>query len=144
MTFVCDSCGKNRDFMTEYGIAVITAHQEYKRYCRICRAPQSAVPDVYWDGKPEENLADDPNTGKPRIFASKREKAEYLRSRGIMEAGDRVHGAPIMVSKSQEIKPHDSRHEVMMALKRVKEMGRDVRRQEYLKIKKEGQQYAKR
>jgi len=91
---------------------------------------------VYWDGKPEENLADDPVTGQPPVFFSKGHKAAYLKSRGIVEAGDRVHGAPAMTSTPPKL---DSRHEVRMALKKVSEMGRDVRRQEYLRIIKEGQ-----
>lgn len=104
--------------------------------CDQCGAAgSSAVYDVYWDGKPEQGLADDPVTGKPRIFSSKGEKAAYLRSRGLQEAGDTYHGAPLQIHKNQE-RRSDSRHEVMMALKKVREMGQDVRRQEYLKIVK--------
>lgn len=137
MKFKCNSCEQDRDFQTEFSILIIERWGHgIKRFCRICRSPKVGVSDVYWDGKPEENLADGPD-GKPRVFSSKGEKAAYLKSRGIREAGDRVHGAPLMVSK-QAIPPVvDSRHEVKMALKQVKEMGRDVRRQQYLKIIKE-------
>lgn len=101
------------------------------------------MPDVYFDGKPEENLADDPATGRPRMFGSRGEKAAYLKSRGLMEAGDTVHGAPVEVHRNQE-RRIDTRHEVQMALKKVRDMGRDNRRQEYLRITKEGQNRAKR
>lgn len=138
MTFRCDSCERNRDFWTDYGLFIATAEREIKRVCRICRSPRAAMPDVYFDGKPEINLADDPITGKPRVFASKMEKARYLRERGIVESGDPVHGAPVFVSREARPKS-DSRHDVKMALKRVKEMGQDVRRQAYLKILKESQ-----
>ena len=120
---------------------VIDFKKVMRRYCRLCQSPKAAVPDVYFDGKPEINLADDPTTGKPRVFSSRGEKAAYLKERGICEAGDKVRGAPVMLHKEKPPKL-DSRHEVQMALKRVKEMGRDVRRQEYLKIQKEGRRYA--
>lgn len=111
------------------------------RYCRECRSPKSSVPDVYWDGKPEHNLADDPNTGQPRVFFSKGEKAAYLKSRGIMEAGDRHHGAPVQMYQNQNRKI-DSRNEVQMALRKVKEMGADRRRQEYMRVVKEARSRA--
>ncbi len=141
MTFYCNGCDQQRDFFLEYGMLVIAPKEGIKRYCRECRRPRAAVPDVYFDGKPEENLADGPD-GKPRVFASRGEKAAYLQSRGIMEAGDRVHGAPVEIAKNQE-RRIDSRHEVQMALKKVREMGSFNRRQEYLKITKEGQQRAR-
>jgi len=81
-------------------------------------------------------LADDPNTGKPRVFSSKGEKAAYLKERGLREAGDKVRGAPVMIHQNQNIRT-DSKHEVKMALKRVKEMGIDRRRQEYYRIMKQ-------
>lgn len=142
MTFYCDSCIQNKP-LHELSILIIRkweASGKVYRYCKSCRSTKAAVPDVFWDGKPEENLADDPVTGQPRVFSSKAEKSAYLKERGIMEAGDRVHGAPLMVSQ-QEPPKKDSRPDVMMALKQVKEMGQDVRRQEYLRIVKEGRRY---
>jgi hypothetical protein len=109
-----------------------------ERFCRWCVSGTVSDPDVFWDGKPEENLADDPVTGKPRVFISKGQKAAYLKDHGLMEAGDSVHGAPVMFHREHSRKP-DSRHETLMAIKKIKEMGQDVRRQEYLRIKKEGQ-----
>jgi hypothetical protein len=94
---------------------------------------------VYWDGKPEENLADGPD-GKPMVFLSRGQKAAYLKAKGLQEAGDRYHGAPISFHRNQERKVVDSRHEVRMALKKVQGMGRDNRRQQYLKILKERRQ----
>lgn len=98
------------------------------------------LPDVYWDGKPEHNLADDPLTGKPRVFGSKAEKARYLQQRGLSEAGDRVHGgyASAMDVRHTTV---DDRTSALKALQHVKQMGRDVRRQEYLRIVKEGQRH---
>lgn len=140
MKFNCDSCLTERNFHGEYGILIITPRGQLTRHCRICVNPRVGVPDIYWDGKPEENLADDPLTEKPRVFGSKAEKAAYLREKGIREAGDRHHGAPVMVSRESMSTPsyQESRHEVRMALKKVKEMGQDVKRQAYLKILKEG------
>lgn len=136
MRFICNGCDKEQ---TNFARGVISAKgAEYMRFCSSCIKPRVGVPDVYWDGKPEENLADDPATGKPRVFASPGEKASYLKSRGIMEAGDRVHGAPPETWKNGTQRTN-SRHEVQMALKKVREMGRDNRRQEFLKITKENQ-----
>ena len=71
MKFFCDGCNKDRDFDREYGLFIATANKEIKRICKLCRKPQTSFPDVYWDGKPEEGLADDPLTGKPRVFFRK-------------------------------------------------------------------------
>ena len=100
---------------------------------------QPAMPDVFFDGKPEHGLPDDPVTGKPRVFGSKQEKARYLQEAGLREAGDRRGGSyltPRAIENSDFERPqnHDS---AMRAIKQVKEMGQDVRRQAYLKIIKE-------
>jgi len=106
---------------------------EIIQICNYCADfGSSSVYDVYWDGKPEINLADDEKTGNPRVFSSKKEKYFYLKEKGLVEAGDRVHGAP--VSHSKEVANLDSRHEVKKVLKFLKEMGIDQRRQEYLKV----------
>lgn len=135
MKFSCDSCKTQKERLAR---CVITVDNEYKRFCVDCVSPQSGIPDVFWDGKPEENLADDPVTGKPRVFFSKGQKAEYLKARGLAEAGDRVHGAPVQLGRDQMAPKVDTRHEVRMALKKVKEMGADRRRQEFLRIRREG------
>lgn len=140
MTFFCDGCNKERDFENDYGIFIASDKNSIKRICKICRKPKAFLPDVYFDGKPEENLADDPVTGQPRVFFSKSQKADYLHEHGLREAGDLVHGAPVTFSQRPNPKT-DSRHEVRLALKHVKEMGKDVRRQEYLRIIKEGRSH---
>lgn len=139
MKFLCNNCNTEKDFGLDFALGLITADGEYKRFCADCRRPKSFVPDVYWDGKPEHNLADDPITGKPRIFSSKGEKATYLRERGLQEAGDPVHGAPLSLSNQKH--ETDSRSQVRDALRRVQEMGKDRRRQEYLRIIKQGRRY---
>lgn len=137
MTFFCNSCEKDCDFL-EFSILVIEKWGHgIKRFCRSCRSPKSGVADVFWDGKPEENLADDPNTGKPRVFFSKGEKAAYLKSRGIMEAGDRVHGAPVQIHQNQN-KKTDTRPLVQAAIREVMKMSPARRHQEYLKVTKGG------
>ena len=143
MTFECFECLGQKDFDTEYAILVIEKNKVLKRFCKSCRNPRTYIPDVYFDGKPEENLANDPNTGAPRVFSSPRQKASYLKERGLMEAGDKFHGAPVTFSQNQNRPVVNSKEEVFKAIKKVREMGRDARRREYLKIIKEGQ-YAKR
>lgn len=89
------------------------------------------------DGKPELNLPDDPRTGKAPVFTSRLEKQMYLKRHKLIEVRGRERGGP-SIPKSEP--PHDpvkSKHETMMALKHVREMGRDYRHQEYLRITKE-------
>lgn len=86
-------------------------------------------------------MADDPVTGKPRVFLSKGHKARYLKERGLMEAGDKVRGA--FAPAVDHPQKQDNRALVAEALHQVKQMGRDYRRQEYLRIVKEGQKHAK-
>lgn len=140
MTFFCNGCNRDTHF-DNLKRSVITIKNEMLRYCRACCTSTTAVPDVYWDGKPEVNLADDPTTGKPRVFSSKGEKAAYLKERGLIEAGDRKHGAPIEMAREKEERT-SSRDEVRKTLQHIRNMGQDVRRQQYLKIMKEGQRHA--
>lgn len=141
MTFYCDGCHENKGYI-DFKRASIGPNKgdKIQRFCRLCVHGNAYVPDCFFDGKPEENLADGPD-GKPRVFLSKGEKANYLKSRGLQEAGDRVHGAPVCISK-QTVPKIDSRHEVKMAMKKVQEMGSLARRQEYQRIVKEGQRHA--
>lgn len=103
------------------------------------------MPDVYWDGKPEHGLPDDPKTGKPMVFSSKAEKAAYLKANGLVEAGDRVNGSKPNIVQQQaqaEAEYHaksveNDREMARQALAEVRKMGIDYRRQQVLKILKE-------
>jgi len=141
MISFCNGCKKNVDFRDIKRWVAPAKEHVLLRFCRSCISGTVTIHDVFWDGKPEEGLADDPATGKPRVFSSKFEKSAYLKARGLQEAGDTVHGAPYMFHKNQDIKT-DPKHEVQMALKKVREMGRDNRRQEFLRIQKQGERYA--
>jgi len=139
MKFFCANCETEKDFETEFSLLLIEKWgYGIKRFCKECRKPSVGLVDVYFDGKPEINLADDERTGKPRVFFSRGQKAAYLKEKGLMEAGDRYHGAPLTMTQAPT--KTDSRHEVREALRKVKQMGADVRRQAYLKIIKEGRQ----
>lgn len=119
-------------------------HKTVTRFCKGCVSGTINFPDVFFDGKPEENLADDPRTGQPPVFFSKSHKAEYLRSKGLQEAGDRVHGSYATFAQNQnQNQKTDTKHEVKMVLKQIKEMGHDRRREEYNRIKKEGERHVK-
>lgn len=141
MISFCNSCQKEVPFSEIRRWVAPSKSPQILRYCRDCVHGTVTFHDVYWDGKPEHNLADDPYTGKPRVFMSKGQKAAYLRERDISEAGDKVHGAPVMLHKETPRRV-DSKHEVQMALKKVRDMGQDVRRQAYLKVLKEGRRHA--
>lgn len=139
--FHCNGCEEDKDYAYFCLLIIEKWGHGIKRFCKECRTPSPQMPDVFFDGKPEENLADDPHTGKPRVFFSRGQKAEYLKSRGLMEAGDRVHGAPLTFHDKKPARV-DAKHEVQMALKKVRDMGSDRRRQEYLRIIKEGRNEA--
>lgn len=134
-THQCNGCGK----IGERGWWQSTERFPDGRYVEGCQGCSSSyVPttyDVFWDGKPEHGLADDPATGRPRVFGSKAEKAAYLKARGLTEAGDRHHGAPASVLNQQQ-RP-ETNAAAMQALKMVREMGADRRRQEFNRIMKE-------
>jgi hypothetical protein len=91
-------------------------------------------PDVYVDGKPDMNLPDDPKTGKPPVFTSRLDKQRFLKQHKLIEVRGRERGGPSIPSSEPQYDPAKSKHETMMALKHVREMGRDQRRQEYLRI----------
>lgn len=138
MNFYCDGCDRIAPHI-DLKRCVITAESEPKllRFCRFCCDAKASVPDVFFDGKPEINLADGPD-GKPITFSSKHEKARYLKERGIMEAGDKVRGSyPSVANNPQRV---DMKDAARKALARVRQMGQDVRRQEFLRIKKEAEQ----
>lgn len=70
-----------------------------QRFCKDCvSGVGKGAPDVYY-GKEygsgiafEENIAD-PKTGKPIPFYDKASKLAAMRQAGVVEAGDRKHGA---------------------------------------------------
>lgn len=104
-------------------------------YCNVCGELGALyVPDVYFDGKPEKNLAD--VNGKPVEFLSKGQKAKYLKERGMVEAGDRVKGGTAFDGVFRKHAPDREtiRHESALAVKQVREMGKDFKRQEIQKI----------
>jgi len=128
---LCRGCNRPDAYQTrtiEGGIEV----------CNFCGETGSFwVPDVFVDKKPEENLPDDPSTGKPPTFSSKMEKYHYLKQNHLVEARGRVHGGPALPPAEPTYNKEAARTEALTALAKVKEMGRDYRRQEYRRIMKE-------
>lgn len=125
----CGNCGNDRAFRFFMG-------RGFECCDRCAHLSVSGVPDVYWDGGPEHGLADDPRTGQPRVFASKREKAAYLKAHGLQEAGDRIRGANPSILR-QAGPRENPRDDAMKALSHVRQMGADVRRQEMNRILRE-------
>lgn len=133
----CETCGNKFPCRRQY------LNETKSWICDQCGASGVYVPDVFWDGKPEENLADGPD-GKPITFLSKGQKARYLQERGISEAGDSFHGAPFttLVSRDRTQEKRRFSGQVVEARKKVESMGKDVRRQAMLKITQEARNYA--
>ena len=126
MALECDGCGNKHAHR-------IRIYEDRTCICDACgMGANTPVYDVYWDGKPEHGLADDPATGKPRVFTSKAEKAMYLREKGLVEMGDRVKGAHLGVAGRRQ-KP-DSRETVREALNEVRSWGREYRHQKFLEV----------
>lgn len=106
--------------------------------CNSCgNVGKVGMADVYWDGTPEHGLADDPRTGKPLVFGSKGEKAAYLKSKGLIEAGDKIHGAKPCITERRP-QQENSRETALRAIQTVKSMGRDYRREKFMEIMKKG------
>lgn len=118
----CNGCGNTEATRTK-------TYSDGMEFCDQCgRVGTPWVPDVFWDGKEEHGLPDGPD-GKPIVFGSKVEKAVYLKQKGLKESGDRVHG---YYWTGSQIEP--KKESAMKALQKVKQMGKDVRRREYLRI----------
>ena len=128
----CETCGNNYPARRRY------INDSKAWICDQCGASEIWFPDVFWDGKPEENLADGPD-GKPRVFLSRGQKAQYLRERGIYEAGDKFHGAPFtsVTREDPRVKQYRNAAAVAEARRKVESMGKDVRRQALLKVIKD-------
>lgn len=104
-------------------------------WCNVCTATTAySIPDVYWDGKVESNLAD--AHGNPAVFTSKRDKARFLKEKGLSEVGDRVRGGTafdhVFEKKTPDVKA--IRQEVRESFQMVRQMGPDRRRAEINKI----------
>lgn len=132
----CETCGNKYPIRRHYSASA------QLWICDQCGASSASFPDVYWDGKPEINLADGPD-GKPMTFLSRGQKAQYLKERGLCEAGDKFHGAPYTTVVSRDTAAERTRkaHEFQQARAKVESMGKDRRRQEVLRIIKQARQF---
>lgn len=133
---ICGNCGQK---------AWRTFSGSGYEFCNNCESKpltsNNLEPDVYFKpGVPEENLPDDPRTGKAPVFYSKREMADYLKKHKLVQIRDKHHGAYSVPESSTGNKGVDrtskSWHESRMQIKHIREMGIDVRRQAYLKAAK--------
>lgn len=123
----CGNCGNQKAYRTISG-------NGWESCDRCGEVPSVGLADVFWDGGEEHGLADNPETGRPRVFGSKAEKAAYLRSRNLFEAGDKVHGARASAASMEQ---RQSGLSPEQAVRLVRSMGADVRRREMNRIMKE-------
>jgi len=133
----CSGCGNKEAYKTA---SMFTENEQGERvnteWCDRCGTVSNVwMPDVFWDGKPEENLADGAD-GKPRVFGSKRDKAIYLKSKGIFEAGDSYHGAMMSATRVPARDTRKSLEQTREAIRKAKSMGADVRRREIHRMMK--------
>lgn len=93
--YKCSSCGlEGFDNIVRF---VTTLAGEEFYYCRDCRSGKSVGVKDVWYGygsgtHTEENICD-PETGKPIPFSSRQGKWEAMQKAGVVEAGDKFHGA---------------------------------------------------
>ena len=127
---ICGGCGNQNATRTRSG-------KDWE-YCNVCgEVGNSGVSDVFWKpGMEEHGLPDDPKTGKPMVFNSKGEKARYLSANNLVEAGDRMRGAPASILREQGRK-ENNREVALQALHHVKQMGQDRRREEFNRLRRE-------
>lgn len=135
---VCAGCGNPEAYRTR-------TYAGGAQVCDRCGGlGPLALPDVFWDGMPEHGLADDPVSGGPRVFLSRGQKARYLKEKGLVEAGDRIRGSNLTSRSGPAAADKASararnRDLARAARAQVRKMGRDVRRQKYLEIKKQAE-----
>ena len=127
---ICGGCGNENAFR-------FFKSRNFECCDRCSNLNAFGTPDVYWDGKEEHGLPDDPKTGKPMVFGSKFEKARYLKEHNLVESGDRIRGGHATIFRDTP-KQDDSMEAVNKALAFVKQMGSDRRREEFRKILKSG------
>lgn len=135
----CNNCGNTKAYRQ------VCWHEDdekgnrvYREVCDRCGSAGSvSVSDVYWDGKPEVNLADDPATGRPRVFGSRGEKARYLKDHGLMQVDGRNHGG--LGYGSSSTVPKDWKPVIRETIRNVQNMGRDVKRSLIWKMLKKSQ-----
>ena len=139
MPHTCGGCGNQEAYRTVSGVGW--------EVCNKCDTSLSTCgnlePDVYCKvGEPEDNLPDDPRTGKQPVFNSKREMADFLKARKLVQVRDRERGGvsipPSFTGNKSGGMDRTSKswHQSRMQIKHLRDMGIDRRRQAYLKAVK--------
>lgn len=89
---VCSHCAHELEEKTKF----VVMQKEVPVIPSVKIVRGKGMPDVYYGygsgTHSEENIAD-PQTGEPIPFWDKASKREAMRRAGVIEAGDRVHGA---------------------------------------------------
>lgn len=126
---ICRGCGNQNARMTHSG-------RDWE-VCDVCGDARNVlVPDLHFvPGKPEVNLPDDPTTGKPPVFQTRREMAAYLKKHHLVQVRDREHGGPAIPPAVPKVDRSASYDRTRRMLKMFKEMGRDRFRQELYKVR---------
>jgi hypothetical protein len=93
----CYSCGKMDGDGVRFRKGINTPDNVSYWLCDCCHNGTSASKPDVWYGygsgtHTEENICD-PKTGNPIPFSSPRGKLEAMRKAGVVEAGDKFHGA---------------------------------------------------
>lgn len=90
----CSGC--NRE--DAWNVRTIVDKGEFVSSCNFCGGYRPAgleYSDVYFPGPHScQNITDD--NGKPVFFETRSQKAQYMREKGIQEAGDRIRGSYAM------------------------------------------------
>lgn len=117
----CETCGNQH-----------VSGRIYKNGVWLCDRCGEFAPakfyDVFFDGKPETNLVDE--HGNPMVFVSKSHKAQWLKEKNLREAGDKVRGAfQSSLDRPKVDNREKYRAEFLDSYRKVKSMGKDLRRQ---------------
>ncbi len=139
-------CGA-KEPMQWVSTSTLDEHGRKIEYCNVCTGTTAySIPDVYWDGRVEKNLVD--HRGNPVTFTSKRDKARFLKEKGLSEAGDRVRGGTAFDGVFDRRRPDKNtiRKEVHESIQMVRQMSPDKRRAEIKRFveqrREQGRHYA--
>ena len=100
---VCNGCGNSNATIWQLIVTKKYGRQEKCDKCGIVSSPVHS--DVYWGGQhTNPNITDE--HGTPIFLESREHKARIMREKGIIEAGDKVHGAPYLPGR----RPGDYSH----------------------------------
>lgn len=100
----CRTCHNDRPITVR---AIYSLKEGIIESCDRCgQVSMPQMPDVYWPGHQHTNPNITDNMGNPILLESRQHKAKIMKQKGIIEVGDRYHGASFVPGR----RPGDYRY----------------------------------